>query len=134
MDVLTTIFASILCFAAIAAMALMWASAQEPRRKPERVWNTVHVHHNPEIICGKGFEELEDRITMTRAITLAAGCLYVHISGQVCKCLRHTADGCAVLMDINTGALLTVCGCREYQDGKISYQIVENVRTAGAVC
>ena len=121
MGVLTTIFASILCFAAIAAMALMWASAQEPRRKPERIGSTVHVHHDPDIICGKGYEELEDRITMTRAINLRQGGLYVSITGQVFKCLRLTADSCAVLMDINSGDLLTVRGCREYHDGKIDW-------------
>lgn len=130
---MTATLATFVYIAVVAAMALMWVSAQEPAsdRRTERAG---HERRDPYIICGKGYENQEDRITMTRAITLAAGCLYVHISGQVCKCLRHTADGCAVLMDINTGALLTVCGCREYQDGKISYQIVENVRTAGAVC
>lgn len=133
MNALTATLATFVYIAVVAAMALMWVSAQEPAsdRRTERAG---HESRDPYIICGKGYENQEDRITMTRAITLAAGCLYVHISGQVCKCLRHTADGCAVLMDINTGALLTVCGCREYQDGKISYQIVENVRTAGAVC
>lgn len=86
---------------------------------------------NNYIICGKGYYR-EDNITMTRAITLRPGGIYVHISGRVYKCLRHTADGCAVLMDINDGTLLTVRGVYAYQDGKISYEkCVESVRMVG---
>lgn len=119
--------------AAVAAMALMWASAQEPKARTEHTAAPSRPEsRDPYIICGQGYRNQEDRITMTRAITLQPGGLYVHISGQVYKCLRHTSDGCAVLMEINTGELLTVRGVLAYQDGKISYQIVESIRLAGA--
>ena len=91
-----------------------------------------HVQYAQYILCGKGYKSQEDNITMTRATTLRPGGLYVHLSGDVYKCLRTASDGCAVLMDINSGTLLTVRSVRAYQDGKIDYQIVECVRLAGA--
>lgn len=118
--------------AAVAAMALMWVTAQEPEIRPSVREETHGAAHDPYIICGQGYHDQEDKITMTRAIELTAGAMYVHISGSVYKCLRTTADGCAVLMDINSGTLLTVRSVRAYQDGKIDYQIVECVRLAGA--
>ena len=88
-----------------------------------------HIHSDQYILCGKGYKSQEDTITMIRATTLRPGGLYVHLSGDVYKCLRTTADGCAVLMDINSGTLLTVRGVYEYQDGKISYErCVESIR------
>lgn len=110
-------------------LALLWViSMREAFRedKPQSI-----PRRESYIICGKGYYR-EDSITMTRAITLRQGGLYVHISGQVYKCLRNTSDGCAVIMEINTGELLTVCNVCAYQDGKIDYQIVESVRMAGA--
>lgn len=89
-----------------------------------------HIHSEQYILCGKGYKAQEDNITMTRATTLRPCGLYVHLSGDVYKCLRTTADGCAVLMDINSGTLLTVTGCRTYQDGKITFAVKE----ARAVC
>lgn len=89
-----------------------------------------HIHSDQYILCGKGYKSQEDNITMTRATTLRPGGLYVHLSGDVYKCLRTTADGCAVLMDINSGTLLTVRSVRAYQDGKITFAVKE----ARAVC
>lgn len=89
-----------------------------------------HISSDQYILCGKGYKSQEDTITMVRATTLRPGGLYVHLSGDVYKCLRTTADGCAVLMDINSGTLLTVTGCRTYQDGKITFAVKE----ARAVC
>lgn len=88
-----------------------------------------HIRSDQYILCGKGYKSQEDTITMIKATTLRPGGLYVHLSGDVYKCLRTTADGCAVLMDINSGTLLTVRGVYEYQDGKISYErCVESIR------
>lgn len=111
--------------AAVAAMALIWVAAQEPEIRPSVRYDTHGAAHDPYIICGQGYHDQEDKITMTRAIELTAGAMYVHISGSVYKCLRTTADGCAVLMDINAAKLLTVRSCRAYQDGKISFEVRE---------
>lgn len=148
MNSIIVIGAVLLLFAGVIAMALMWVLSmahtfrssvrEEAERLAEQRFAEMcanaeyRVHYDQYIICGQGFETQEDKITMTRSITLDRGGLYVHISGQVYKCLRYTADGCAVLMDINDGELLTVRGCREYQDGKIEFHIVESIRLAGA--
>lgn len=105
----------------VAAMALMWVAANKDTEKKPARRNKREENSEPFIICGKGFEDQEDRITMTKAITPEAGAMYVHLSGVVYKCLRMTSDGCAVLMDINNGTLVKVTGCREYPDGKIDW-------------
>lgn len=138
--------AVVMLLTSVMAMALMWVLSMEHtfrssvREEAERLAEQrfaemcanaeYRVHYDQYIICGQGFETQEDKITMTRATTLRPGGLYVHLSGDVYKCLRTTADGCAVLMDINSGTLLTVTGCRTYQDGKITFAVKE----ARAVC
>lgn len=123
MSVLEFIGGTIALFAAFAFFALLWFSAnadtlkREERRREHAGCSQGHAA----IICGKGYEDLEDGIIMTRHIELRPDALYVHLNGSVVKCLRRTADGCAVLMDINNGKLLTVRGCHEYPDGKISW-------------
>lgn len=140
--------AVVMLLTSVMAMALMWVLSMEHtfrssvREEAERLAEQrfaemcanaeYRVHYDQYIICGQGFETQEDKITMTRATTLRPGGLYVHLSGDVYKCLRTTADGCAVLMDINSGTLLTVRSVRAYHDGKIDYQIVECARLAGA--
>lgn len=140
--------AVVMLLASVMAMALMWVLSmehtfrssvrEEAERLAERRFAEMcesaeyRVYCDQYIICGQGYHEQEDKITMTRSTELQRGGLYVHISGQVYKCLRLTDNGCAVLMNLNDGELLTVRGCREYQDGKIDYQIVECVRLAGA--
>lgn len=107
-------------------LALLWVISMREAFREDKPQSTPRL--GSYIICGKGYYR-EDNIDMTRAITLRPGGIYVHISGRVYKCLRTTADGCAVLMDINSGTLLTVRGVYEYQDGKISYErCVESIR------
>lgn len=132
MSVLEFIGGTIALFSAFAFYALLWfsANADTLKRTERRTEHSGCSQVHAAIICGKGYEDLEDNITMTRATTLRPGGLYVHLSGDVYKCLRTTADGCAVLMDINSGTLLTVTGCRTYQDGKITFAVKE----ARAVC
>lgn len=138
--------AAFLYAAAVAAIALIWvlsmkhtyesSAHEDAERIAEEMFREMcetaeyHIHSDQYILCGKGYKSQEDNITMTRATTLRPGGLYVHLSGDVYKCLRTTADGCAVLMDINSGTLLTVTGCRTYQDGKITFAVKE----ARAVC
>ncbi len=138
--------AAFLYAAAVAAIALIWllsmkhtyedSAHEDAERIADEMFREMcetaeyHIHNDQYILCGKGYKSQEDNITMTRATTLRPGGLYVHLSGDVYKCLRTTADGCAVLMDINSGTLLTVTGCRTYQDGKITFAVKE----ARAVC
>lgn len=138
--------AAFLYVAAVAAIALIWvlsmkhtyedSAHEDAERIAEEMFREMcetaeyHIHSDQYIICGKGYKAQEDKITMTKSITPSSGALYVHLSGDVYKCLRTTADGCAVLMDINSGTLLTVTGCRTYQDGKITFAVKE----ARAVC
>lgn len=138
--------AAVLYAAVVAAIALIWvlsmkhtyedSAHEDAERIAEEMFREMcetaeyHIHSDQYILCGKGYKSQEDNITMTRATTLRPGGLYVHLSGDVYKCLRTTADGCAVLMDINSGTLLTVTGCRTYQDGKITFAVKE----ARAVC
>ena len=123
MSTLSYIAATFTYIGAVAFIALLWVSANtDTMRRAER--HTEHAGSSQwhrDIICGQGYENLEDCAVMTKRIELIPGTLYVHLSGIVVKCLRMTADGCAVLMDINKGELLTVCGCREYPDGKIEW-------------
>ena len=132
MSVLEFIGGTIALFAAFAFFALLWVSANADTltRAERRTEHSGCSHGHAAIICGKGYEDLEDGIIMTRHIELRPDALYVHLSGSVVKCLRRTADGCAVLMDINSGTLLTVRGVYEYQDGKITFAVKE----ARAVC
>ena len=138
--------AALLLVCAVIAMALMWvidmkhtyeSSAKEDaeriadERFREMCENTEYrVHYDRYIVCGKGYQTEEDKITMTKSIMPSAGALYVHLSGRVYKCLRITTDGCPVMMDINTGTLLTVSGCRANSDGKVEWNCVAEV----AVC
>jgi hypothetical protein len=138
--------AAFLYAAAVAAIALIWvltmkrayesSAKEDAERIAEEMFREMcetaeyHIHSDQYILCGKGYKSQEDNITMTRATTLRPGGLYVHLSGDVYKCLRTTADGCAVLMDINSGTLLTVRGVRAYQDGKITFAVKE----ARSVC
>lgn len=123
MSVLEFIGGTIALFAAFAFFALLWlaANADTLKHTERRTEHSGSSQGHAAIICGKGYEDLEDGIIMTRHIELRPDALYVHLNGSVVKCLRRTADGCAVLMDINNGKLLTVRGCREYPDGKISW-------------
>lgn len=138
--------AAFLYAAAVAAIALIWVLSmkhtyediahEDAERIAEEMFREMcetaeyHISSDQYILCGKGYKSQEDTITMIKATTLRPGGLYVHLSGDVYKCLRTTADGCAVLMDINSGTLLTVTGCRTYQDGKITFAVKE----ARAVC
>ena len=132
MSVLEFIGGTIALFAAFAFYALLWfsANADTLKRTERRTEHSGCSQVHAAIICGKGYEDLEDEVIMTRHIELRPDALYVHLSGSVVKCLRRTADGCAVLMDINSGTLLTVRGVYEYQDGKITFAVKE----ARAVC
>lgn len=146
MTAIIVTLAAFLYAAAVAAIALIWvismkhtyedSAHEDAERIAEEMFREMcetaeyHIHSDQYILCGKGYKAQEDTITMTRATTLIPGGLYVHLSGDVYKCLRTTADGCAVLMDINSGTLLTVTGCRTYQDGKITFAVKE----ARAVC
>ena len=121
MSAISYFIATLLLIGAIAFMALLWsAGISDDVMREERVREHAGSSQG-HIICGQGYEDLEDDIIMTRAIQLAQNKLYVHLSGSVVKCLRLTADGCAVLMDINSGELVTVRGCRAYPDGKIEW-------------
>lgn len=138
--------AALLLVLGVIAKALMWVLAMREayessteeeadrladERFREMCDNTEYrVHYDRYIVCGKGYHNKEDKITMTKSITPSAGALYVHQSGRVYKCLRITTDGCSVMMDINNGTLLTVSGCRAISDGKVEWDCIAEV----AVC
>lgn len=126
MNPIIIFYAAIVLVCAAWFLALLWVVSMRAALREDKPQSTPRL--GSYIICGKGYYR-EDNIDMTRAITLRPGGIYVHISGRVYKCLRHTSDGCAVLMDINNGDLLTVRGVYAYQDGKISYErCVESIR------
>lgn len=118
--VLILAFLIMMCFAARG-----YEIAHEPTAAAEP--HVITGQHY--ILCGKGYEDPQ---AVSQRFVPMPGRLYVNRNGECYKCLRTTADSCAVLMDINSGTLLTVRSVRAYQDGKIDYQIVECVRLAGA--
>jgi|GEM_PF-6948713 len=136
----------------VIAIALMWVLAmreafdssvddEADRRADERFRemcdNTEYrVHYDRYIVCGQGYQQQEDKITMyAQKITPQPGQIYVNRNGGTYRCLRLTADGDAVMMQMDTGWLLTAHDCRVYHDGQIDWLYSYNCKfMEGAVC
>ena len=129
---------AVLLCCGIAAMALMWVLAMREaydsstREEAERLAderfremceNTEYrVHFDKYIVCGQGYQQQEDKITMyAQKITPQPGQIYVNRNGGTYRCLRLTADGDPVMMQMDTGWLLTAHDCRVYHDGQIDW-------------
>lgn len=153
MSTTTILFAAIVMVAAGWILALFWvidmkhtyeSSAQEDaerladERFREMCENTEYrVHYDRYIVCGKGYQIEEDKkITMyAQKITPQPGQIYVNRNGGTYRCLRLTADGDPVMMNMDTGWLLTAHDCRVYHDGQIDWLYSYNCKfMEGAVC
>ena len=120
----------------IAIIALYWvltmkrtyeSSAREDaeriaeQRFREMCENTeYHVQYAQYILCGKGYTA-DKHPEIAQSFVPVPGRLYVNRNGYVYKCLRLNADGDPVLMQMDTGWLLTATGCRVYHDGQIDW-------------
>lgn len=145
--------AALVLVSTVIALAVMWvlamrhtykSSAKEDgeriadERFREMCENTEYrVHYDRFIVCGKGYNEQEDKqITMsTQRFTPQQGCIYVNRNGGTYRCLRITPDGDPVMMNIDTGWLLTAHDCRRFADGQIDWAYSYNCKfMEGAVC
>jgi hypothetical protein len=79
-----------------------------------------HVQYAQYILCGKGYTA-DKHPEIAQSFVPVPGRLYVNRNGYVYKCLRLNADGDPVLMQMDTGWLLTANGCRVYHDGQIDW-------------
>lgn len=79
-----------------------------------------HIHSDQYILCGKGYTA-DKHPEIAQSFVPVPGRLYVNRNGYVYKCLRLNADGDPVLMQMDTGWLLTANGCRVYHDGQIDW-------------
>lgn len=78
------------------------------------------VYYDQYILCGKGYTA-DKHPEIAQSFVPVPGRLYVNRNGYVYKCLRLNADGDPVLMQMDTGWLLTAVGCRVYHDGQIDW-------------
>lgn len=136
----------------VIAIALMWVLAMREayessteeeadrladERFREMCDNTEYrVYYDRYIVCGQGYHNQEDKITMyAQKITPQPGQIYVNRNGGTYRCLRLTADGDAVMMQMDTGWLLTAHDCRRFADGQIDWAYSYNCKfMEGAVC
>lgn len=79
-----------------------------------------HIHSEQYILCGKGYTA-DKHPEIAQSFVPVPGRLYVNRNGYVYKCLRITSDGDPVMMQMDTGWLLTATGCRVYHDGQIDW-------------
>lgn len=107
--VLILAFLIMMCFAARG-----YEIAHEPTAAAEP--HVITGQHY--ILCGKGYEDPQ---AVSQRFVPVPGRLYVNRNGYVYKCLRLNADGDPVLMQMDTGWLLTATGCRVYHDGQIDW-------------
>ncbi|MBQ5686868.1 MAG: hypothetical protein IIV23_04130 [Ruminococcus sp.] len=92
-----------------------------------------HVQYAQYILCGKGYTA-DKHPEIAQSFVPVPGRLYVNRNGHCYKCLRLTADGDPVMMQMDTGWLLTATGCRVYTDGQIEWDSSYDCRFGGAVC
>lgn len=78
------------------------------------------VYSDKYIVCGKGYTA-DKHPEIAQSFVPVPGRLYVNHNGYVYKCLRLNADGDPVMMQMDTGWLLTAAGCRVYHDGQIDW-------------
>lgn len=136
---MTTMICTLAAFlyaATVAAFALLWvlsmkhtyeSSAHEDaeriaeQRFREMCESAVYrIHSDKYIVCGKGYTA-DKHPEIAQSFVPVPGRLYVNRNGYVYKCLRITSDGDPVMMQMDTGWLLTAAGCRVYHDGQIDW-------------